>query len=93
MAETLYLPKSDITKILAKSAKEKEKERDKKMEATIYQKISPSNTLLDQEGWKVSPLKGMYATKLLALTHVILLKGNKLTYVAKKLLTLVVLAK
>ncbi len=38
-------------------------------------------------------LKGMYVVRLLVLTHVIWLKGNKFTYVAKNLLTLVVLAK
>jgi hypothetical protein len=71
MVEMFYLPQSDITKILAKLAKDKEKEREKEREATIYQKIVPSNTLLDREGWKVSFLKGMYVVRLLALTHVI----------------------
>ncbi len=32
----LHLPKSSITKILAKSIKEKEKERKREKEATIY---------------------------------------------------------
>jgi hypothetical protein len=36
MAKMLYLPQYDITKILTKSAKEKEKERENKKEVTIY---------------------------------------------------------
>jgi len=43
-------------------------------------KITPSKALIDQEGWKVSLLKGMYVAKLLALIQVIWLKGNQLTY-------------
>jgi hypothetical protein len=36
MAKMFYLPQSDITKILAKLAKEKEKERENEKEVTIY---------------------------------------------------------
>jgi hypothetical protein len=49
--------------------------------------------LVDLEGWKVSLFKGMYVGRLLALIQVIWLKGSQLTYVAKKLMSFVVLAK
>lgn len=48
---------------------------------------------MDREGWKVSLSKGMYVARLLTLIQVIELKGSWLTYVAKKLMSLVVLAK
>jgi len=57
------LPKIGFNKLLAKPTKEKEKEK----EATIYQKIALPKALIDREGWKVSLLKGMYATILPAL--------------------------
>lgn len=62
------LPQSYIVKVLAKSfffLKDKEKE------AAIYQNIASLDALLDHEGWKVSPLKGMYATRLPTLIEVI----------------------
>ncbi len=56
-----------------------------------YRKITPSETLVDQEGWKISLLKGMYAVGLPTLIKAIWLKGSRFTYVAKKLMSLVVL--
>jgi len=61
-------------------------------DATIYQKIDPLKALVDQEGWKVSLLKGMYVAQLLALIQVIWLKGSRLTYVTEKWMNLMVLA-
>jgi hypothetical protein len=77
-----------LVKSLAKPQKEKEKEK----EVAIHLKIVQPNAIVDCEGWKVSFLKGMYDAKLLALIQVIWLKGNKFTYVAKKMFSLVVLA-
>jgi hypothetical protein len=53
----------------------------------------PPKAFVDQEGGKVSFLKGMYETILSALIMLIWLKGNRFTYVAKKLMNFVVLAK
>jgi hypothetical protein len=44
-------------------------------EVAIYQKIVPPKVLVNQEGWKVSLLKGMYATRLPTLIQVIFVKG------------------
>ncbi len=52
-------------------------EREK--EVGIYRKIVPPKALVDQEGWMVSLLKGMYVARLLALIQVIWLKGRRLT--------------
>jgi hypothetical protein len=49
--------------------------------------------LIDQEGWKISLLKGMYVAGLPTLIKAIWLKGSQLTYVAKKFMSLVVLTK
>jgi hypothetical protein len=95
VAEMFYLPQSNIIKILAKSAKEKEKERkegkregDEGFHVSKNRPIGHLNGLKEMEGFL---FKGMYVAMLLALIHVIWLKGDKLTYVAKKLLSLVVL--
>jgi hypothetical protein len=56
MVEMFKLPKVGITKLLAKPMKEKEK----KMEAIVYWKITPPEALVDKERWKVSLCKGMY---------------------------------
>jgi len=85
MAKMLNLPKMGITKLLTKPAKEKDKERKKEREATIYQKITSPKALVNRDGWKVSLFKGMYVVRLI---HVIWLKGSQLTYVAKKYLVL-----
>ncbi len=85
----LCLPQCSITRLLTKLHKEKEKEKEK--EVVIYQKLAPLEALMDQEGWKVYFLKGMYVARLSTLIHVIWLTSSKLTYVAKKLLSLVVL--
>jgi hypothetical protein len=54
-----------------------------------FQKITPLETLVYMEGWKIFMLKGMYATKKPALIQGIWLKGSRLIYVAKKLMILV----
>jgi len=84
MARMLNLLKMGITKLPTKLAKDKDKERKREREATIYQKIVSPKALVNWEGWKVSLFKAMYATRLLALINVIWLKGNQLTYIAKK---------
>jgi hypothetical protein len=56
------------------------------------QKIAPPKVLVDSEGWKVSMFKGMYITRMLALIQGIWLKGNCLTYMAKKLMILIAFA-
>jgi len=76
--------------VTSKTTKGKGKGKGK--EATIHLKIIPPNAIVNYEGWKVSFLKGMYNAKLPALIQVILLKGSKLTYAAKILLSLMVLA-
>lgn len=81
VAEMLNLPKISINKLLSKPTKEKEREK----EAAIQRKITPLEALINQEGWKVSLLNGMYATWLLALIQVIWLKGGRVTYVVKKI--------
>ncbi len=53
--------------------------------------IVPIKALVNQKGWKVSLFKGMYDVRILALIQVIRLKGNKLIYVAKTLMSLMVL--
>jgi hypothetical protein len=80
MVEMLKLLKVGITKLSAKRTQETKKE----MEVIVYWKITPLETLVDQEGWKVSCFKGMYVAIFLALIQVIWLKGITLTYVAKK---------
>lgn len=87
----LHLLESGITKILAKPTNKKEKDKEKEKETNIDQKIAPLEALIDQEGWKASLLKGMYVVQLLAVIQMIWSKGNLLTYVAKKLMNLVVL--
>jgi hypothetical protein len=87
------LLKISITKLLTKPIKEKDKEREREKEAAIYWKISSPEALVDRQGWKVSLLKGMYATRLPSLIQVLWLKGSRLTYVAKKLMNFVILAK
>jgi hypothetical protein len=47
VAEMFYLPQSNIIKILAKPAKEKEKERKKETKVSIYRIIAPLDTLMD----------------------------------------------
>jgi hypothetical protein len=56
-------------------------------------KIAPPKALVDKERWKVSMFKSMYAAKMHALIEGIWLKRNCLTYVAKKLMILVVFVK
>jgi hypothetical protein len=63
VVEMFKLSKIGISKLLAKPTKEKEQEK----EVVAYRKNVPSKALVDQEGWKVSLLKGMYAIRLLAL--------------------------
>ncbi len=87
MVEMFKLPKIGIKNLPPKLTKEKEKIN----EVIIYQKIVPWKALVDQKGWKVSLLKGMYVVRLLALIQVIWLKGDRLTYVAKKLMNFVML--
>lgn len=77
-----------LVKSLAKPQKEKEKEN----EVAIHLKIVPPNAIMDYEGWNFIFPKGMCDAKLFALIQIIWLKSNKFTYVAKKLLSLVVLA-
>ncbi len=93
MAKMFNLPKSNIANLPTKPIKEKDKEREREKKAAIYQKIASLEALIDQEGWKVSLLKGMYVAKLLALIQVIWLKGSRFTYVTKKLMNFVILAK
>jgi hypothetical protein len=76
-----------ITKLLAKPTKEKEREK----EGAIYWKIAPLKALVDREGWKVSLFKGIYVARLSTLIQMIWLKGNQLTFVAKKLMDFAVL--
>ncbi len=83
------LSKTCINKLLTKPTKKKDKEK----EATIYWEILPLEAFVNQEGWKVSLLEGMYATKLSTLIQVIWLKGSWFTYVAKKLMSFVLLVK
>jgi len=59
----LNLPKINISKLLAKLTKEKEREK----EVAIFKKIVPLEAFVDWEGWKVSLLKGMYVARLLTL--------------------------
>ncbi len=72
----LHLLELGITKILAKPTNKKEKDKERKKEASIYQKIAPLEALINQEEWKASLLKGMYVIQLLALIQMIWLKGN-----------------
>jgi hypothetical protein len=58
------LSKINITKLLAKLTKEKDMKIEREKEAATYQKITSPEALIDWEGWKVSFLKGMYASKL-----------------------------
>jgi len=67
VVEMLKLLETNINKLPAKPTKEKEKEK----EAIIYRKIAPLKTLVNQEGQKVSLLKGMYVAKLPTLIQVI----------------------
>ncbi len=71
MVEMFQLSKSSITKIPTKPTKEKEKEKEREKEVAIYQKIVPLEALVNQEGWKVSFLKGMYVAWLSTLIQVI----------------------
>ncbi len=91
MAKMLNLPKTGITKLPTNLTKEKDKERKKEKEATIYYKIVSPKALVSWEGWKVSFFKGMYATRLPTLLHVIWWKGSQLTYVGRKLFSFVIL--
>ncbi len=59
----------------------------------MYWEIIPLEAFVNQEGWKVSLLKGMYAIRLSTLIQVIWLKGSWFTYVAKKLMSFVLLVK
>jgi hypothetical protein len=68
------------------------RKRKKENEVAIHLKIVPPNAIVDYEGWNFFFPKGMYDAKLFALIQIIWLKRNKFTYVAKKLLSLVVLA-
>jgi hypothetical protein len=45
-AKMFKLPKTSLSKLLAKPTKEKDKEK----KATIYQKFVPSEALVDREG-------------------------------------------
>jgi hypothetical protein len=45
--------------------------KEKENKVVVYHKITPPKALVDQEGWKVSLLNGMYAARLLALIQVI----------------------
>jgi len=89
MVEMFQLLETSFNKLSAKPTKEKEKEK----EVVVYWKITPPKAFVDREAWKVSFLKGMYATRLLPYIQLIWLKGNWLTYVVKKLMNFVVLAK
>jgi hypothetical protein len=62
MAKMLNLPKSSIANLPTKPIKKKDKEREREKKVAIYQKIASLEAFIDQEGWKVSFLKGMYAT-------------------------------
>ncbi len=55
--------------------------------------MSPLNVVVQKEGWRVSQLKGKYAARLLILIQTIWLKGSCGTYVNKKFMLLVALAK
>jgi hypothetical protein len=57
------LPQYGIIKLSVKPLKE--------MEKTIYQKITPRETLMDWEGWKDPFLKCMYVARLPTLIQVI----------------------
>jgi hypothetical protein len=54
-----------------------------------FLKIAPLEALVDNERWKMSMLKGMYAARMPTLIQSIWLKGSRLTYVVKKLMILV----
>ncbi len=56
-------------------------------------KIAPLEALVDREGWKVFMLKGMYARKMPALIQGVWLKRNRLMYMAKKFMILVMFTK
>jgi hypothetical protein len=54
-----------------------------------FLKIAPPKVLVDKEGWKVFMLKCIYAARISAFIQTIWLKGSCLTYVAKKLMIIV----
>jgi hypothetical protein len=55
--------------------------------------MAPLNVFVQKEGWTISELKGKYVARILALIQAIWLKGIQGTYVSKKLMLLVALAK
>jgi len=81
VAEMLVLPQAKHLKLLAK-----QKEPN-------FQKIAPPKILVDREGWKMSMFKGMYIARMPTLIQGIWLQGNRLAYVAKKLMIMVALVK
>jgi hypothetical protein len=67
MTKVFNFSKINITKLLAKLTKEKDTKIKREKEAATYRKITSPEAFIDWEGWKVSLLKGMYASKLLTL--------------------------